>query len=212
MVAIAIFGLVVGIASYGYSLFSRQWDGWRGGFDRTEARFQRLDLVTTALKDSIPWIVRDDAGEPGFYFLGRDEGLTLVTGSAVFSPQTPAVIRLFREPAGNGRWNLVYEEAPLAGVLLRAASQTLPFSHRMVVTHDLPRPTFLYFGWESLETRTRAQDAPELKLEPRWYTDYDGLKRHQNPQRIAIELGDTRAVFFVPERADTSMRRYVRPE
>jgi len=212
MVAIAIFGLVVGIASYGYSLFSRQWDGWRGGFDRTEARFQRLDLVATALQDSIPWIVRDDAGQAGFYFLGRDEGLTLVTGSPVFSLHGSAVIRLFREPAGSGRWNLVYEEAPLAGVLLRAASQTLPFSYRMVVSHDLPRPTFLYFGWASLEERTRAQDAPELKLEPRWYTDYDGLKNHQNQQRIAIELGGTRAVFFVPERADASLQRYVRAE
>jgi len=212
MVAIAIFGLVVGIATYGYSLFSKQWDGWRGGFDRTEARFQRLDLVATALQDSIPWVVRDAAGEPGFYFLGRDEGLTLVTGSPVFSPHTSAVIRLFREPAGNDRWNLVYEEAPLAGVLLRAANQTLPFRHRMVVTHDLPQPTFLYFGWESLEARLRAEDAPAGASVPRWYTEFDGLKRRQNPQRIAIELGGTRAVFFVPDRADISLQRYVGPE
>jgi prepilin-type N-terminal cleavage/methylation domain-containing protein len=212
VVALAIFGLVVGIASYGYALFSRQWQGWRGGYDRTEARFQRLDLVATALEDAVPWVVRDDSGVPGFYFLGRDEGLTLVTGSAVFSPRAPAVIRLFREPAGNGQWNLVYEEAPLAGVQLRAASQTLPFHNRMIVAHDLPRPTFLFFGWRSLDERTRAEEASELKLVPRWYTDYDGLKNHQHPQRIAIEFGGTRAVFFVPERADTSLQRYLGPE
>jgi len=80
------------------------------------------------------------------------------------------------------------------------------------VSHDLPQPTFIYFGWTSLEDRLRAQDAPELKLEPQWYTEFDGLKRHQNPQRIAIELGGTRAVFFVPERADVSLQRYVRSE
>jgi prepilin-type N-terminal cleavage/methylation domain-containing protein len=212
VVALAIFGLVVGIASYGYSLFSRQWEGWRGGFDRTEARFQRLDLVATALQDAVPWVVRDDSGVLGFYFLGRDEGLTLVTDSAVFSPRGPAVIRLFREPAGDGRWNLLYEEAPLAGVLLRSAGQTLPFRDRMIVAHDLPLPTFRYFGWRSLEERTRAEEASGLRLVPQWYTDYDGLKNHQHPQRIAIEFGGTKAVFFVPERADTSFQRYLGPE
>ena len=212
MIAIAIFGLVVGIASYGYSLYSRHWEGWRGSFDRTAARYQRLDLVAMALQDSIPWAVRDDAGQVGFYFLGRDEGLTLVTGSAVFNPHAPAVIRVFREPAGGGRWDLVYEEASLEGVRLRAASQTLPFSHRMVVTHDLPRPTFVYFGWGSLDERNRAEDATGPAPAPQWYTEYDGLKRHQHPQRIAIELGGTRAVFFVPDRADTSLQRYVGPE
>jgi prepilin-type N-terminal cleavage/methylation domain-containing protein len=212
LVALTIFGMVVGIASYGYSLFTRQWGHWHIGFDRAQSQFQRLDLVTTALDDTLPWVVRDDAGRPGFYFLGREEGLTLVTQSAVFNPRAPAVIRLFREPAGDGRWNLVYEEAPLGGVLLRAASQTLPFQNRMVVMHDLPRPEFAYFGWGTLDERTRAEGEPELALAPQWYTEYDGLKRRLHPERIAIQLGGTKAVFLVPERADTSLRRYLGPE
>ena len=71
--------------------------------------------------------LRDADDRPGFYFLGREEGLTLVTSSPVFSPEQIAVIRVFREPASDGRWNLVYEEAPLTGVLLRRSDQTLPF-------------------------------------------------------------------------------------
>ena len=212
LVAITIFGMVVGIASYGYSLFSQHWDRWHAGFDRAAAQYQRLDLVVTSLNDALPWLVRDDAGRPGFYFLGREEGLTLVTQSAVFAPDAPAVIRLFREPDGHGRWNLVYEEAPLQGVLLRAASQTLPFKNRMVVLRDLPRPQFHYFGWASLQARSQATDAAGLELAPRWYTEYDGLKRRVHPQRIAIEIGGTKAVFLVPERADTSLNRYLGPE
>ena len=71
LVAITIFGMVVGIASYGYSLFSQHWDRWHAGFDRAAAQYQRLDLVVTSLNDALPWVVRDDAGRPGFYFLGR---------------------------------------------------------------------------------------------------------------------------------------------
>ena len=78
LIAVAIFGMVVGLATLSYSLYSKQWTGWRGGFDRTEARLQRLDLVTTALEDAIPWVVRDETGQLGFYFLGRDEGLPCI--------------------------------------------------------------------------------------------------------------------------------------
>jgi prepilin-type N-terminal cleavage/methylation domain-containing protein len=212
LVALAIFGLVVGVASYGFSLFSRHWDGRSGQFGRTQGQYLRLNLVTAALEDTLPWAVRNEAGKPGFYFLGRDEGLTLVTGSPVFSPGSAAVIRLFREPDGAGRWKLVYEEAPLNGVLLREANQVLPFAHRMVVLDGLPKPVFRYFGWESLERRLAADETADPGLTPRWFEEYDGLARGQHPQRIAFALGETEAVFFVPARADAALRRTVAVE
>ena len=207
LVAVAIFGLVVGVATYGFSLFSRHWEGRSVGFDRAQFQYQRLDLVAAALEDALPWAVRDAAGAPGFYFLGRDEGFTLVTGSPVFSPGRVAVIRLFREPDGAGRWKLVYEEAPLDGVLLREAGQVLPFAHRMVVLDGLSQPAFRYFGWESLERRLTADEVAGPGERPGWFDEYDGLVRRQHPQRIALALDGTEAVFFVPERADAALRR-----
>lgn len=214
LIAVAIFGMVVGLATLSYSLYSKQWTGWRGGFDRTEARLQRLDLVTTALEDAIPWVVRDQTGQLGFYFLGRDEGLTLVTGSPVFTPHAMAVVRVFREATEAGTWNLVYEEAPLTIVRLLYAAQNLPFSHRMVVAYDIPEPVFRYYGWESLLARNQGDTAPGVVggQGPQWYPEYDGIQRRQHPERIAIELGQMHAVFFVPSRADSSLLKYVPPE
>ena len=214
LIAVAIFGMVVGLATLSYSLYSKQWTGWRGGFDRTEARLQRLDLVTTALEDAIPWVVRDETGQLGFYFLGRDEGLTLVTGSPVFTPHAMAVVRVFREATATGTWNLVYEEAPLTAMRLLYATQILPFSHRMVVAYDIPEPVFRYYGWETLLARTQGDTAPGVAggQGPQWYTDYDGIQRRQHPERIAIELGQMHAVFFVPSRADSSLLKYLPSE
>lgn len=209
LVAVAIFGMVIGVASYGFSLFSRHWEGRVGSFERTQGRYQRLDLVAAALEDTLPWAVRDATGPPGFYFLGREEGLTLVTGSPVFSPGQVAVIRFFREPEAGGQWQLVYEEAPLAGVLLREANQTLPFKHRMVIMHGLPRPEFRYFGWASLEQRMAAAESLDPGRGPAWFGEFDGLKGSQHPQRIWLRLAGTDAVFFVPERADTALTRYI---
>lgn len=212
LVAVAIFGLVVGVASYGFSLFSRHWDGRRGDFERTLAQYQRIELVTAAIEDTLPWAVRGEAGAIGFYFLGREEGLTLVTDSPVFSPGRPAVIRLFREADADGLWKLVYEEAPLGEVLLRRTDQVLPFSYRMVVAQGLPRPEFRYFGWESLDVRLAAADVLEAAGTPGWFGEFDGILRRQHPQRIGLRLGGSETVFFVAERADIAFRRMMVPE
>lgn len=212
LVAVAITGLVVGVATYGFSLFSRHWDGRLGEFDAAQAGFQRLDLVASALEDTLPWAVRDAAGMPGFYFLGRDEGLTLVTGDPVFTPGGIAVIRLFREPEEDGRWRLVYEEAPLQGVELRRSDQVLPFAHRMVVAGGLPEIRFRYFGWESLQARVVASDQPGAGSGPAWWDEFDGLARRQHPQRVGLAFGGAEAVFLVPERAEATLGRFVGTE
>ena len=212
LIALAIFGMVVGIASYGYSLFSRHWEGRLGRFERAQDQYQRLDLVITALENTLPYVVRDDSGNSGFYFLGRDEGLTLVTMSPVFSPGELAVVRVFREAGADGRWNLLYEEAPLAGVHLRLGSQTLPFQHRLLVLRDVPDLRFGYYGWKSLAERLAAGTEPELGLQPAWLESLDGLVAKVHPQRIAIGIGGQEAVVFVPERADVMFGRFSGPE
>jgi prepilin-type N-terminal cleavage/methylation domain-containing protein len=212
LIALAIFGMVVGIAGYGYSLFTRHWEGRVGRFEQVQAQYQRLDLVIAALEDTLPYVVRDERGAPGFYFLGREEGLTLVTKSPIFSPGELAVIRVFRERNPDGRWNLMYEEAPLAGIQLRASTQVLPFQHRVQVLADVPDLAFGYYGWESQQMRFEAADAPEAGLKPAWFSEYDGLRTRQHPERIALRLGDTESVVFVPERADVSYRRFVGAE
>lgn len=212
LIALAIFGMVVGIATYGYSLFSRHWEGRLGHFQQAQDQYQRLALVVAALENTLPYVVRGPDGAPGFYFLGRDEGLTLVTMSPVFSAGGLAVVRVFREPSDDGTWNLLYEEAPLEGVQLRLASQTLPFEHRMIVLRGLPDLEFRYFGWRSIEKRMAVADAPELGYAPEWSNEFDGLTLNVHPQRIAMRIGDSEAVVFVPDRADVSFRRFLEPE
>jgi prepilin-type N-terminal cleavage/methylation domain-containing protein len=212
LIALAIFGMVIGIATYGYSLFSRHWEGRLGRFQQAQDQYQRLDLVVAALENTLPYVVRDASGAGGFYFLGREEGLTLVTMSPVFSPGDLAVIRVFRERSADGKWNLLYEEAPLAGVQLRLASQTLPFQHRLVVLREVPDLQFAYFGWESLDQRLAASNEPLLGLSPKWMQELDGLVVRVHPQRIAIRFGAAEAVVFVPERADVTFRRFMGPE
>ena len=201
LVAMTVLSMVIGISTYAYSMFIRQWDGHLGRFDEAQAQYQRLEWLAAALEDTLPYVVRDDEGALGFYFLGRDEGLTLVTMSPIFGVGEPALIRVFREPDEGDAWRLVYEEAPFAGTLLAHADQRMEFRHRLVIARGLPLPVFRYFGSTDLRSRSRS-----------WFDEYDGMVRHYHPEKIELRLGDDAAVFQFPVRVDSLVTAYLEPE
>ena len=45
-----------------------------------DARAQRLDLLAATIEGAVPWFVRSKSSKTGrgYYFLGREEGFTLV--------------------------------------------------------------------------------------------------------------------------------------
>jgi prepilin-type N-terminal cleavage/methylation domain-containing protein len=206
LISIAILSMLIGLSTFGFSLFSRHWNGLKSGFDGASGGFQRVDLVSRALSDALPWIVRDEKERPGFYFLGREEGLTMVTGSPVYAVGSPAVIRLFREQQSNGLWRLVYEEASLEGVLLQRSEQILPFKHRLIVVDELSGISFRYFGWAT-SIEAMGADVSGPSVPPRWWDEFDGLKRTLQPLRVEFRLGAFNAVFDMPDRTSTVLGR-----
>ena len=155
-------------------------------------------------------MVRDDEGELGFYFLGRDEGLTLVTMSPIFGVGEPAMIRVFREPDEGDAWRLVYEEAQFAGTLLAHADQRMEFRHRLVIARGLPLPVFRYFGWADLQSRVTVGES--LSAGRSWFDEYDGIVRRFHPDKIELRLGRDVAVFEFPERVDSLVSTHSGPE
>ena len=206
LISIAILSLLVGLAGFSFAQFSRHWQSPRADFARAAGQVQRLDLLSRAINDALPWIVKDNNGQPGFYFLGRDEGFTLVTASPIYAVGAPAVIRVFREPEGPGRWRLVYEEASLASVRLLRGAQILPFERRLVVLEGLPALAFRYYGWANLTERFASADF-NVPTPPRWSAEFDGLLRIQQPRRVALQLGEFETVFAMSERTRILLRR-----
>lgn len=207
LVAMAVLSLVIGIATYAYAMFIRHWDGHLGRYDVAQSQYQRLEWLTAALEDTLPYLVQDDEGEPGFYFLGRDEGLTLITLSPIFGVGEPALIRVFREIEDDGSWRLVYEEAPFAGTVLTRADQRMDFRHRLIIARGLPRPVFRYFGWSELSSRLAFGDV--ANVERSWFDEYDGLLRRYHPEKIEVRLGDAATVFEIPARADQAVAAFL---
>lgn len=208
LVSIAVLSMVIGISTFAFSLFSRNWQGARAGYDLAAGQLQRVELLVGAIRDASAWVVFS-GGPPdhlGFYFLGRDEGMTFVTESPIFEARGVAVVRVFREREENSRtWRLVYEEAPLKRMWLREATQTLPFQNRLVILRDLPTLEFRYFGWRSLAARNEAMDTGSLA--PEWFLEFDGLIRRQQPMQIGLNLGKTEIFFDIADRDEVILGR-----
>lgn len=199
LIAMAVLTMVIGLSSFAFSLFSRYWDGNLDRFERSLGSLQRVDLVITAVEDALPWAVRGSEGQVGFYFLGRDEGLTFVTNSPVFERDSPALVRVFREQTSSGKWGLFYEEAPLGDVSLRFASQVVPFKHRLRVLDSAAEISFRYYGYEGRSEPTETSpDSDTVRLF--WFSVYDGMIQYRHPLKVALSIDGHESVFDMPER------------
>lgn len=213
LISITVMSMVIGIATFAFSLFSRHWDTRIGDFDLAAGQLQRVELFYRAVRDAAPWLVVGGSSREriGFYFLGRPEGMTFVTESPVFNDRGLSVVRVFREREENSsRWRLVYEEAPLSETVLRNADQILPFQHRLVILRDLPSLEFAFYGWRSLEARSAGDDGNALV--PEWFDEYDGVNRQQQPVKVALRTGNSSILFDMADRDDVTLGRVMEPE
>lgn len=201
LISMTVMGLVIGLGTYGFSLFSKHWDGRDGFFERSLGELQRVDLCVSVLQGTLPWAVKDTNGAVGFYFLGREEGVTFVTQNGIFSPDAPALVRLFRESIDGRAFQLVYEEAPLANESLRRADQVVPFKHRLVILSRVQTLEFRYFGLGSPEERL-GDVIDGAVAAPRWWGEYDGMDRFQHPLRLELNIDGHRTDFPLPDRTD----------
>lgn len=199
LISTAIMALVIGIATLSFSLFARNWDGRNWAFERSLGQLQRLDLAVGVLQGALPWAVRNNSGDVGFYFLGREEGVTFVSQAGVFDADAPALVRLFRESAGSGKWRLVYEEASLRSVSLRFADQVVPFQHRLVIVSGLNELRFRFFG-RSLTSESARAAGDDSDNPPIWWSEYDGVVHFQHPIKVEVNLDGSRVSYLMPDR------------
>lgn len=210
LIAVTIMTMVIGVATYSFSAFSIYGQADQSKVDRAISRYQRLSLLHSALDGAVPWLVTSKNDEVGFYFLGRDDGFTFVTSQPIFNDGQLAVVRVFREPDVTGAWRLVYEEATISHKdRLTFADQVLPFANRLVVVSGLSKLSFRYFGWSSLRVRLDESSDRKLGTAKSWFTEYDGIARGQNPEKVSVQFDDFFFEVLQPDRSSTFLARVI---
>ena len=201
LISLTIMMMIFTLGFQGYRLYSQSWQRDLSDFQDSFEQYKTLDLFTTALYGIIPSMVKN-GDRQAFYFLGRGEGFTAISMAPIFNPGASAVIRVFKEPQQDGKFQLVYEEASLRDLVLVTPDQLLPFEHRLVVMTDLPAIGFRYFGLSSKESLFNAisDDNGQLPSQ-QWYDEYDGLKTELHPSKLLLQLDQFELQIPIPQRS-----------
>lgn len=198
LIATVLLLMILATANYTYAFYNQYWNGRLGHFDKTLFNARSLMQTQMAIESAIPYVVETkDKSSYSFYFLGRDEGLTLVSASPIFSKvaSASAVVRVFREQTENG-FQLVYEEAPLDEELLLKLDQTLDFNYRVVMLTEKNNIKFSYYGWPSRSDRYSLIPNPAKR---QWFDAYDAAKTKIQPLKVKIEIDGEAMVFELAE-------------
>lgn len=215
MIAMVILTSLMFIANYSYSLYSEYWHGRLGSFDSTMHYHKGLLQVKETLDSSIPYIVIDNDTQDKqdrltFYFLGRADGLTLVTAAPIFAEDTvqAAVVRIFSEKTTDG-YQLIYEEAPLKTQLLTHLAQELNFSYRTILMTLAQPIQFDYLGWPAYEHKYHPDEVKNPQP-PSWRSEYDAAVTQIQPVKLRLTSGNTQLIFDLPEGHKSLLDSYIR--
>lgn len=195
LLAISIFSLLMLTALFAYNFMQQNWQRYQQRQFLATQHYQQWQLLYDVLVNTYPKaLLRQpitqyaaSAGNAGFYFLGKEDGYTAVTGSSMQNPASAAVYRLFKEPDATqgGLWQLVYEEALLNDQLLSYAGQELPFNFRRVLLHGQSNIILSYQGFLSLQQQVLQTEEQGKRVAP-WHQTYDGMETQLHPESWRI--------------------------
>ena len=183
LISMVLLSVIVFLSSFAYAQFSRYWDGRLGSFDQVFSVLRNGWLLEDILSHVHPYVVKNNAGIPRFYFEGNINGFVAVSKESLSRIDTTSVIRISLTQNNDGSFNLWYEEAPMSQAALVQLTQRPNFSEPVALLQSLEDAEFSYFGPEA-----PTNDAPDIDVRQRdiWTSDYNSAVTLRHPRKVAI--------------------------
>jgi len=184
LISMVLLSVIVLLSSFTYAQFSRYWDGRLGSFDNVFSVLRNGWLLEDILSHVHPYVVRNNAGIPRFYFEGNINGFVAVSKESLSRVDTTSVIRLTLAQNSDGSYDLLYEEAPMSRAALVQLTQRPNFSEPLTLLKSLQDPKFRYFGPEA-----PINDSPDIDVRQRdlWTSDYNSAMTLRHPKKVEIQ-------------------------
>jgi hypothetical protein len=200
----ALLSMVMLIGSSAFSIFSQRWDGQLGKFDKTMQKARDLMLVQEVLDSLIPYMAYDEHDNPAIYFEGNRNGFVAVSSKSVYSSQHFALVRFSVRQKSDLKYQIIYEEWPMAGEVLRSVNQKINFSSPLILFDSVSNPSFSYFGWKRDMVES---DDGEMALPARaeWMQAYNALEIGLSPLNARLRFTDDQGGYEI--KADLAVEK-----
>lgn len=193
LIAMLVLSIVMFIGSLSFSTFSQRWQQDMGSFTQEVVNAKNLVLLQKAFSGMSNYIVKDDKGEPVYFFKGNEKYLMFVTNNPVFNTDGQALIRLSVTVRADGKQQLKYEEAPfeLSPLLSLASLPKANYSQILLTYNDI---RFNFYGWEDQKQRAAFYEGEPMSL--KWMREYFGEKTGMLPYAVNITWGSNEPIIF----------------
>ena len=183
LISMVLLSAILFLSSFAYAQFSRYWDGRLGSFEQVFSVLRNGWLLEDILSHVHPYVVKNNAGIPRFYFEGNINGFVAVSKESLSRIDTTSVIRMSLTQNNDGSFDLLYEEAPMSAVALVQLTQRPNFSEPLTLLKSLEDAEFSYFGPE-----VPINDSPDLDVRQRdlWTSEYNSAATRRHPKKVGI--------------------------
>ena len=180
LIATSLLSLLMFTGSYAYSLFTNKWQSELGQFNQSNNEMMAFSRLQTLLNNISPYVIRQDNGEPAFFFIGNQDSILAITHDGLFEQDAAEAFRLSSIKTVDGKYKLLYQAKSLAKDFILTESQEIIFDKEITLIEGLDDVAINYFGWSSyLDKKSRTAD--NLVGEVKWYPTFSGIDKTITP-------------------------------
>jgi prepilin-type N-terminal cleavage/methylation domain-containing protein len=181
LISTTILSMLMLLGTYSYSLFTNKWQEELGQFSQANERSMNFQRLQTVLESVMPYVVRKDNRQPGFFFVGGENVILAITQQGLFTADAPEVFRLSVLRNDNGKYKLLYQGKPLNNSIITSSSQELTFSKKILLADNMDEIQFKYYGWNHFTTKSdRTEESASFQR------DFSGLDNQLMPEKIIV--------------------------
>jgi len=181
LISTTILSMLMLLGTYSYSLFTNKWQEELGQFSQANEQSMNFQRLQTVLGSVMPYVVRKNNRQPGFFFVGGENVMLAITKHGLFTADAPEAFRLSVLRNENGKYKLLYQGKSLNNSIITSSSQELTFSKRILLADNMDEIRFKYYGWSHFATKSNRTEKSAS-----FQRDFSGFDNQLMPEQIMV--------------------------
>ena len=188
MISTTVLIMVMMVGTYGYSLFTRNWERHTGLVDSQFENAKDLARINKVLDSVVPLVIYGESEFGAFFFKGKVSEVTAISATGMFTSGGPVVFSLaFEEQEGEG--SLLYKELPITSQLITSAEQNINYQYQTRLLKGVDKAEFSYLGWANFDAKIdfkfNPQGAPKMR---NWQPSYLSHQTRLHPEKLRVRF------------------------
>jgi prepilin-type N-terminal cleavage/methylation domain-containing protein len=195
LISVVILVLVLGLSTYSYQYFARNWQKISKQYDKEYDEYEMYLRLDALIRKIAPYVLVDNKKNPKIHFQGGPGGFVSFSLGSQLSNELAAYIELATEiESETNKQRIILYETPFSELLLKEDNQRIHYQTKMKIYVGLDQISFSYLGPREAPKYTEDEiKDPQMEWQD-YYSSYDG-RPLPKAIRISFLRGSKKSTF-----------------